>query len=168
MFSRIRENSRSGLRKKQMSRKNNNEAEEILRELTSDRHVQEMKKYLQHGNVTTFEHCENVARLSCAINRRLFLHADTRTLVTGAMLHDFYLYDWHAEDGGTHRLHGFTHAEKACRNARKYFDVDDAVGHVIYCHMWPLNPVRIPSSREAWIVCLADKCISLYETVFRR
>ena len=86
----------------------------------------------------------------------------------GAMLHDFYLYDWHADDHGEHRLHGFTHPEAASRNAGKYFQADDRVRHVIRSHMWPLTPVRMPLSREAWIVCISDKCISLYETLFKR
>jgi uncharacterized protein len=40
------------------------EVNQILRELQKDEHVQEMKNYIQHGDVSTYEHCENVARLS--------------------------------------------------------------------------------------------------------
>ena len=144
------------------------EMQEILAELESDPSVQRMKEYVQHGQVSTYEHCKNVARLSYEIDRRLFLHSDLKVLLTGAMLHDYYLYDWHAEDNGEHRLHGFRHAEKACRNAEDRFDIDEATGHVIYCHMWPLNPERVPRSKEAWIVCIADKLVSLHETLFRR
>ena len=140
----------------------------LLSDLQSDRRVQQMKNYIQHGEVTTYEHCGSVAKLSYRIDKRLRLHSDLKVLLTGAMLHDFYLYDWHCHDGGSHRLHGFTHAQTACRNARRYFDIDDRTSRVIACHMWPLNPERIPASREAWIVCIADKCVSLYETLFRR
>ena len=136
--------------------------------IQADDHVREMKKYIQHGGVSTFEHCENVAKLSYKINKKLRLRSDLYTLLTGAMLHDFYLYDWHDSGDGTHKLHGFTHAKRAYLNAKKYLDIDEKIGHVIYCHMWPLNPARIPLSKEAWIVCIADKCISLYETFFRR
>ncbi|MBQ7371446.1 MAG: HD domain-containing protein [Blautia sp.] len=144
------------------------EINDVLQDIKRNETVQKMKKYLQHGRITTYEHCEAVVDLSYEINRKLHLHANVDTLLKGAMLHDFYLYDWHKKGDGTHRFHGFRHAEKACRNAAAYFDVDENVRHVIRCHMWPLNPERLPRSREAWIVCIADKCVSLHETIFRR
>ncbi len=141
---------------------------QILSDVQADRNVRKMKKYMQHGNVSTYEHCENVAKLSYNIDRLLSLRSDLRVLLLGAMLHDFYLYDWHKKDHGAHRLHGFRHARTACLNAKKFYHVDERISHVIYCHMWPLNPERIPMSREAWIVCIADKAVSFYETLFRR
>ena len=116
----------------------------------------------------SYEHCENVAELSRRIDWKLSLKSDLNVLLVGAMLHDFYLYDWHSRDSGAHRLHGFRHAKRARENARKYFDIDERTGRVIARHMWPLNPFRLPRSREEWIVCVADKCVSLRETLFRR
>lgn len=145
-----------------------NELNEILSDIKSDNHVQEMKKYIQHGDVSTYEHCENVAKLCYKFNKALPLHADLKTLLVGAMLHDFYLYDWHEEGDGSHHWHGFRHASRASQNAEKYFDIDNKTADVIKSHMWPLNPERIPRSKEAWMVCIADKCVSLQETLFRR
>lgn len=139
--------------------------QEILSYLLSDSHVQKMKRFTQHGSVSTFEHCISVANLSYAIDKCLSLHSDLKVLLTGAVLHDFYLYDWHS---GTHRLHGFLHAKTACKNAKKYFAIDDKISHVIESHMWPLNLENFPRSKEAWVVCVADKCVSLYETLLRR
>ena len=140
-----------------MRRQDEEEMNRILSGFRSDETVLQMKQYVQHGNVSTYDHCENVARLSYRIDKRLHLHCDLNVLLTGAMLHDFYLYDWHRPDGGSHRLHGFRHARAAA-------DKEE----VIASHMWPLNIGKIPGSREAWVVCIADKCASLYETVFRR
>ncbi len=144
------------------------EMQSVLHDILSNSAVRKMKKYMQHGRVSTYEHCKNVAKLSYDINRIFSLKANLRVLLTGAMLHDFYLYDWHDYDGGSHQLHGFRHAKTALDNAIKHFGIDEKTGSVIYSHMWPLNLRRIPKSKEAWIVCIADKCVSLHETLFRR
>ena len=144
------------------------ELDSILSEIRSSKNVQKMNNFIQHGSVSTFEHCENVAKLSYLIDKCFLLHSDMNVLLTGAMLHDFYLYDWHEEGDGSHHFHGFTHAKRALENAKKEFNIDDETGHVIYCHMWPLNLERLPMSKEAWIVCIADKIVSLQESFFRR
>ena len=139
-----------------------------VRELIKNPHVRRMKSFTQHGRVSTFDHCQSVAKLSYRINRWLHLHADEKRLVHGAMLHDFYLYDWHAYDGGTHRLHGFHHADVAADNASRLLHVEPGVEKIIRTHMWPLTITKVPKSREAWIVCVADKVCSLNETLFCR
>ena len=144
------------------------ELDSILSEIRSSKNVQKMNNFIQHGSVSTFEHCENVAKISYLIDKCFLLHSDMNVLLTGAMLHDFYLYDWHEEGDGSHHFHGFTHAKRALENAKKEFNIDDETGHVIYCHMWPLNLERLPMSKEAWIVCIADKIVSLQESFFRR
>ena len=136
--------------------------------LKEDKNVKLMKQFVQHGRISTFKHCERVAQLSYLLDKRLKLNADLPVLLTGAMLHDFYLYDWHDYSDGTHRLHGYIHASRALNNAMKYIHIDKPVQQVIYSHMWPLNITRIPRSKEAWIVCLADKMVSLKETFTER
>lgn len=140
----------------------------VLRPLLSHPLVKQMQQYVQHGSISTYRHCLRVAALSHRLNRRLHLNADRKTLLTGALLHDFYLYDWHHKDGGAHDWHGFRHADTAADNAVRHFGADKRVEHVIRSHMWPLNLTRLPRSREAWIVCVADKWASLEETLFHR
>jgi uncharacterized protein len=126
-----------------------------------------MKDFAQHGRVSTYDHCRRVARLSLRINRRLRLHADKAALLRGAMLHDFYLYDWH-EPGMSHRLHGFTHPARAAENAVRLFHIGRREQDMIRRHMWPLTITAVPNSREGWILCLVDKYCSLMETLFMR
>ena len=140
----------------------------LLKDIKDHERVREMKKYKQHGRITTYDHCENVAKLCYRINRRLHLNADEKVLVKAGMLHDFFLYDWHKDEDGTHPWHGYHHADKALENADRYFDMDDREKSAIWSHMWPLNITRLPRSKEAWIVCVADKMISCVETLFKR
>jgi len=126
--------------------------------------VKQMDENIQHGSTTTLEHCENVAWISYLINKKLNLKADEKELVEAAILHDFYLYDWHDKDH-PHKPHGFTHPFTACNNAVKYFGISEKQQEAIRSHMWPLNITTIPKSREALIICLADKYCAIAEII---
>ena len=84
-----------------------------------------------------------------------------RNLVRGALLHDYFLYDWHISRKD-HRWHGFRHAGTALRNATRDFELTDVEQDVIKKHMFPLNPA-LPSYRETAIVSLADKICAVRE-----
>ena len=86
----------------------------ILEKYDQNPKVQQMREFIQHGDVTTYQHCKNVVLVSCWLNHRLHLGADETSLAVGAFLHDFYLYDWHKKGTfhGIRRLfemHGFSH-----------------------------------------------------------
>lgn len=140
----------------------------VLKDYLKNAKVQEMKQYIQHGVVSTFDHCKSVTRVSFWLNQRLHLGANVEELLLGAFLHDFYLYDWHDTSVNWHRLHGFRHPEFARRNAQVYFHIGENVQKIIESHMWPLTITKVPTSREALIVCLADKYVSSMETIGKR
>ncbi len=126
-----------------------------------------MRQYIQHGCVTTYEHCMRVAAISFWLNRRLNLGCDEASLVRGAFLHDFYLYDWH-EPHPEAGLHGFSHPVIALANAEQRYTLNDRERNVIRSHMWPLTLLTPPRCREAAVVCVADKMSSATETLFER
>ncbi len=140
---------------------------EIVRKYGSDildnEDMQLEKTFRQHGNVSVYEHSINVAVMALVIARHTDINIDEKSMIRGALLHDFFLYDWHDNDE-SHRLHGFTHAGEALRNAEKDFELNDIERNVIERHMFPLN-VRPPKYMEAWIVCVADKICAAYETL---
>lgn len=134
----------------------------LAQKYISDPTVQSMKNFVQHGDTSTFDHCVSVAQTCLALNERLSLGADEKALVSAAMLHDFYLYDWH-EKAAWHKWHGFHHAHTAAVNAKEILNLGDTECRAIESHMWPLNITKIPMSRTAWIICLADKCCAVSE-----
>ena len=124
-----------------------------------------MKSYIQHGNVTVNAHVMNVARYSIALSESLHIPCSRRELIRGALLHDYFLYDWHIPDEvNPHKLHGFYHPGVALRNASREYELTERERNIIRRHMWPLTVIP-PSCREAWIVTAADKWCSLMETL---
>ena len=140
----------------------NGEFEELVRDLAEDPRCQKMKEFLQHSDVTTFEHCMDVAKKSFVLARKMHLRVDEKALVVGAFLHDYYLYDWH--DYGD-KLHGYHHADRALINAKRDFEIGETEESIIFSHMWPLNLTRVPSTKEAFVVCMVDKWVSTKETL---
>lgn len=138
------------------------EAPDILRSGNFKR----MKEYVQHGDVTVNAHVLSVARCSLALSERLHISCSRKELIRGALLHDYFLYDWHIPDEeNPHKLHGFYHPGVALRNAAREYMLTEREKNIIKRHMWPLTVVP-PSCREAWIVTAADKWCSLMETFY--
>lgn len=143
------------------------EFQQLLRGVMASEEAERMKEFTQHGVITTYEHCEHVARTCYKLDLATGSKADRQVLLTCAFLHDFFLYDWH-EKKLANKIHGFTHPRVAARNAAKYFHLSEQEQKIIASHMWPLNIWRLPQGREAWILCLADKYCSFWETVAMR
>lgn len=115
----------------------------------------------QHGTTSCFLHSVAVAYVSLLLARRLHWKLDERSLVRGALLHDYFLYDWHVPDD-SHRLHGFRHARRALDNARREFSLNPVETDIIVKHMFPLN-LTPPRCRESAVVCCADKICAVLE-----
>lgn len=126
--------------------------------------MQSQKNYMQHGNISVYRHCIRVTCLCIYIAALFHLNIDKETLIRGALLHDYFLYDWHVADK-SHRLHGFIHARRAMENANRDFTLNKVEQDMILKHMFPLN-VKPPKYKESVILCIADKLCALQETCF--
>ena len=143
-------------------------AKEIFRhgrDLILSDEAQKMKSFTQHGMTSVFEHTVSVAKYSLKmanILEKFGAKIDRRSLVRGAILHDYFLYDWH-EKNEFHRLHGFTHPKRALNNASRDFELNEVESDIIRKHMFPLTPIP-PKHIESGLVCIADKWCAICET----
>ena len=122
---------------------------------TYDRHpeVQRMREFIQHGDVTVYAHVTSVAQESLSFAERLGrvgISVDRASLLRGALLHDYFLYDWHDPDP-SHRLHGFRHPFFALARAEEDFELTPRERNIIVRHMFPLVPVP-PTTRLSEVV----------------
>ena len=59
------------------------------------------RQHVQHGTMTVNSHCMDVAKCSLSLSEKLaklHIRCNRRELIRGALLHDYFLYDWHDKD----------------------------------------------------------------------
>lgn len=132
--------------------------------LLKNENVQKMKNFKQHGIVSTYEHCLNVAIMSYILVKKLGISVNMDELLRGAMLHDFYLYDWHNGRIRYEGIHAFSHPKIALNNAKQCFHLSKKEEDIIRNHMFPMTILHCPKSKEAFIVMVADKICASRET----
>ncbi len=146
---------------RELQRQIRREAEDILQ----SSNFRSTRAHIQHGTMTVNNHCRNVAMRSLAWSKRLPFSFSERELIRGALLHDYFLYDWHVGDyRKPYNLHGYYHPGRALRNAAREYSLTSREREIIKKHMWPLTVIP-PTCREAWLVTAADKWCSLLETL---
>ena len=137
------------------------------RDILLDPKAQQMKNFTQHGTTTVFEHCVSVAKFSLLmahyLEKKFRIKCDRDSLVRAALLHDYFLYDWHDKTIPGHNIHGFTHPRTACNNADRDFGLNEVEKDIISKHMFPLTFMP-PRYRESILVTLADKWCAICET----
>lgn len=160
--------SRRWIRELECYRANWRKIRKAAPDILNSRNFHRTRQYIQHGNVTVNDHVRDVARISLVISEKLNIHCSREELIRGALLHDYFLYDWHYPDREhPHRLHGFFHPARALRNASAEYNLTEREKDIIRKHMWPLTVV-LPKYKETWIVTAADKLCSLRETAHLR
>jgi len=137
---------------------------EAIQDICEHEEFLKLKEYFHH-NSSIYEHVQDVAYFSYRICK--FLKLDYRSAARGALLHDFFLYDWRNHDvPDLHRkkFHGIEHPMIAVANAKKYFSINEIEEDIIKKHMWPLTLIP-PKYKESFIVSFADKYLSSKEFI---
>lgn len=118
------------------------------------------KSIVHHGS-TRYNHSVRVAYLSYLTSKTL--GCDTKATVRAAALHDFFLV---RDDKNimTETKMLINHPSIAKSNAIEYFGVNEKEQNIIESHMFPISNT-VPKSKEAWIVSICDKAVSLFESL---
>jgi uncharacterized protein len=134
----------------------------LVRDIVANREFQRLKNF-RHHDASIFHHVLRVSLIAYRIGKRL--DWNVRPLTRGALLHDFYLYDWRHHDLpdlAADRNHGREHPRIALQNAEKQFQLEPLEREIIERHMWPLT-LMPPRHKESFLVGCIDKQVALRE-----
>ena len=153
---------------RKLTKQQKDELEAVYQKFLNDEKVQKMNEIQMHRGSSCYIHSFRVAKLCVkkAARYQRYSFEDLKNVLVASILHDYYLYDWrkHRE---LKKKHGRRHPLVACENAVRDFNIPIEVQEIIKTHMWPLTLRSFPNSKEAIIVCIADKICALKETIFR-
>lgn len=152
--------------KKQLPKVKREKFLEILDETRKNSRFDESVNYIQHGKTTVREHSINVAHTAYYMSHKLNLKVKEKELIRGALLHDYFLYDWH-DKSLKNSIHGYTHPGSALKEAEKDFELSNTERDMIKHHMFPLT-IMPPKTKEGVLLCIADKLCAIKETIDRR
>ena len=138
------------------------ELEGLYQYFLHDARIQRMKTIPMHRGGNCYDHSFKVAKL--AISRAIKYHkrVDIHSLLIASILHDYYLYNWR-EEKKLKKLHGHRHPYIAAQKAEEDFHITPLCKKIIESHMWPLNILEFPKTKEARMLSLADKWIATKE-----
>ena len=139
--------------------------EDLYQSFLHDERILRMKEISMHRGSNCYEHSFKVAKKAI---KRALRHKEgsvnLEVIMLGAILHDYYLYDWR-KDRAKLKKHGQNHPGIAIKNAIRDFNISEEVVNVIKSHMWPINIKTFPNTKEARIVSLADKAVTIGESL---
>jgi uncharacterized membrane protein len=141
----------------------------IVADILDNREFLKLRDYFHH-NSSIYEHAKIVSYLTYRLCK--YLNLDYRSAARGALLHDFFLYDWRNHDLpdlAKEKYHGVAHPKIALNNALKHFSLNELEKDIIVKHMWPLTLIP-PKYQESYIVTFTDKYVASREFIdeFRR
>jgi len=128
----------------------------LVGDLLADEKVQSMGA-IRHHDDSLLRHSLTVSLASYYVARGLGY--DAASAARGALLHDFFLYDWRTARGTGHRAR---HPRIALENAVARFNLNALEKDIILTHMWPAaRPFY--SYKESFLVSAIDKIVSTKE-----
>lgn len=137
---------------------------DLIQDIINNPVYKGLKNYHHHQH-NIYDHSLKVSYISYKIGLFLsnYMKINMEDLTRGAVLHDFFLYDWRKEKPATGKLHAFEHPKVALNNSIINFSpISKMEKDIILKHMWPLNIIP-PKYKETFIVVIADKYVASIE-----
>ncbi|HPX92227.1 MAG TPA: hypothetical protein PKZ93_12055, partial [Spirochaetota bacterium] len=134
----------------------------IVEDILTNEEFLKLKNFYHH-NSSIYEHAKIVSYISYRLCK--LLNLDYVSAARGALLHDFFLYDWRNHDEpelAKDKYHGIEHPKIALENAQKHFTLNEIEKDIITKHMWPLTLIP-PRYQESFIVTFTDKYVATKE-----
>lgn len=140
-----------------MSLSNNQEFQEIVKDILNNQDFQKLDSELHHG-ISRYGHSLRVAKSAYKLAKKL--HWDYIDVTRAALLHDFF-FDEQLKDYNNAQT-WCKHPEVALLNASQYFELSERQQNAIVSHMFPSCKV-MPKFKESWLITCVDKGVSFYE-----
>lgn len=135
----------------------------LYQDLKARPEILAMQDFTAHRDTSVYWHSISVANLSLLFASRFHMsQKHIRDLILAAMLHDFYLYDYHGRRV-RNGWHAWTHPGTALANAMRLFDLSPAARNAIRSHMFPGTLFHMPLHAIGWIVSVTDKICAIFE-----
>lgn len=141
------------------------EYEKIVEDIMKNEVFLQLDGYFHHSS-SILEHAKAVSFLSYKVCKKIGL--DYVSGARGALLHDFFLYDWREYKKQKGRKnHGLNHPKTALENSARFFELNRVEKDIILKHMWP-KVLGFPRYPESWVVSCVDKFCACREFVQAR
>lgn len=147
----------------------NNDFYKIVKYIINTPEFIKRKTYRHHGDISVYEHSVSVSKKAYEVARKINIQFGKQVfnevdVAVGGILHDFYYNDYTKDKTKKpfFKQHGFVHAGEALENSKKYFPnyLNKRIENIILRHMFPLNIIP-PKYKEAWLITMVDKYVSL-------
>lgn len=151
-----------GMKQVTLLQQDDHEYQSIVRDILNNHEFQKLRDF-KHHNASILEHVKLVSYLSYSLCKRFGI--DHVSAARGALLHDFFLYDWRKgqrNNGKKARWHATRHPKIALEMSQKNFSLNEKEKDIIEKHMWPIT-VRLPKYKESLVVGFVDKFVASKE-----
>ncbi len=109
----------------------------------------------------------NMGLIICDYLKQKGIEVDERTVVRICLLHDLGMLG-RDERYKNFVMCGYLHPKNSANAAKQIWDdIDSKSIKAIKSHMWPLS-LDVPSSKEAFVLCLADKMASFTDLLEKK